>query len=88
VGTTLLKNDLSEELYKKIRALKEDHISQVLDFIEYLKSKETKNVRNPLLEFIMAEADPEMTLDNVRGELNGIKGNLSHTVIEGREERF
>ena len=87
MGTTLLKNDLPEELYKKIKELKEDHISQVLDFIEYLKSKETKNVRNPLLEFIMAEADPEMTLDNVRGELNGIKGNLSDTVIEGREER-
>jgi hypothetical protein len=87
MGTTLLKNDLSEELYKKIKALKGDHISQVLDFIEYLKSKETENLRNPLLEFIMAEADPEMTLDSVRGELNGIKGNLSDTVIEGREER-
>jgi len=87
MGTTLLKNDLPEDLFKKIKALKEDHISQALDFIEYLKSKETKNVRNPLLEFIMAEADPEMTLDDVRGELKGIKGNLSHTVIEGREER-
>ena len=89
MGTTLLKNDLPNEIYKKIKSLKKEQVSEVLDFIEYLKSKETKDRgRNPLMEFIMAEADATMTLDAVREQLSGIKGNLSDTIIEGREERI
>jgi len=60
----------------------------VLDFIEFLKLKEKKGLkRNPLIEFITADADPEMTLDAVRKQLGGIKGNLADTIIKGREER-
>jgi len=43
--------------------------------------------RNPLIEFITAEADPKMTLDAVREQLSSIKGNLADTIIKGREER-
>ena len=86
--TTLPGNDLPEEVYNQLKALSKDHISQVIDFIEYLKLKEIEGTkRNPLMEFIMAEADPEMTLDDVREQLGGIKGNLSDTVAQGREER-
>ncbi len=87
--TPKLIDDLSEEIYKRIKVLKEENIAQVLDFIAYLKSKETEDLgQNPLIEFITAEADPEMTLDTVREQLNSIKGNLADTVIECREGRI
>ena len=87
--TPKLIDDLSEEIYKRIKVLKEENIAQVLDFIAYLKSKETEDLgQNPLIEFITAEADPEMTLDTVREQLTSIKGNLADTVIECREERI
>ena len=86
--TTLLKNDLSEEIYKKSKALNKEQISQVLDFIEFLELKKKKGLRkNPLVDFITAEADSEMTLDAVREQLSGIKGSLADTIIKGREER-
>ena len=86
--TTLLKNDLSEEIYKKSKVLNKEQISQVLDFIEFLELKKKKGLRkNPLVDFITAEADSEMTLDAVREQLSGIKGSLADTIIKGREER-
>jgi len=86
--TTLLNDDLPEEIYKKSKALNKEQVSQVLDFIDFLKSKEKKGqIRNPLLEFITAEADPKVTLDAVREQLSSIKGNLADTIIKGREER-
>jgi hypothetical protein len=88
MAITLLKHDLPKEIYKKSKALNKEQISQVLDFIEFLKLNEKKGRRiNPLIEFITAEADPEMTLDTVREQLSSIKGNLADTVIKGREER-
>jgi len=86
--TTPQKSDLPEEIYRQAKSLNKEHASQVLDFITYLKLKETKNLRkNSLMEFIMTEADPVITLDMVHEQLRGIKGNLSDTIIEGREER-
>ena len=86
--TTLLKNDLSEEIYKKSKVLNKEQVSQVLDFIEFLELKKKKGLRkNPLVDFITAEADSEMTLDAVREQLSGIKGSLADTIIKGREER-
>jgi len=76
--TTLLRDDLPEEIYKKSKALNKEQISQVLDFIEFLESKGKKSLgRNPLIDFIKAEADPGMTLDTVRKHLGSIKGNLA-----------
>ena len=88
MAITLLKNDLPEEIYKKSKVLNREQISQVLDFIEFLELKKKKGLRkNPLLDFITAEADSEMTLDAVREQLSSIKGNLADTIIKGREER-
>ena len=88
MGTTLPRENLPEEIYKKFKALNKEQVSQVLDFIEFLKLKGKKGLRrNPLIEFITAEADPKMTLDAVREQLSSIKGNLSDTIIKGREER-
>ncbi len=88
MAITLLKHDLPKEIYKKSKALNKEQISQVLDFIEFLKLKEKKGLRkNPLIKFITAEADPEMTLDTVRKQLSSIKGNLADTIIKGREDR-
>lgn len=88
MGTTLLRENLPEEIYKKSKALNKEQVLQVLDFIEFLKLKEKKGLRkNPLIDFITAEADPEITLDAVRQQLSGIKGNLADTIIKGREER-
>jgi hypothetical protein len=85
---TLLRDDLPEEIYKKSKALNKEQVSQVLDFIEFLKLKQKKGLRrNPLIEFITAEADTKMTLDAVREQLSSIKGNLADTIIKGREER-
>ena len=86
--TTLLRDDLPEEIYKKSKALNKEQVSQVLDFMEFLESKGGKGLRrNPLIDFITEEADPEMTLDTVRKHLSSIKGNLADTIVEGREER-
>ncbi len=86
--TTLLRDDLPDEIYKKSKALSKEQVSQVLDFIEFLKLKEKKDLRkNTLIEFVTAEADPKMTLDIVREQLSSIKGNLADIVIKGREER-
>jgi len=87
--TTLLRDDLPEEIYKKSKALNKEQVSQVLDFVEFLESKGKKGLRrNPLIDFITTEeADPEMTLDAVRKHLSSIKGNLADAIVEGREER-
>ncbi len=86
--TTLLRENLPDKIYKKSKALNKEQISQVLDFIEFLELKKTKGLgRNPLIDFITAEADPEMPLDTVREQLSSIKGNLADTIIKGREER-
>jgi len=85
--TTLLRDDLPEEIYKKSKDLNKEQVSQVLDFIEFLKLKKKGLRRNRLIEFITAEADPKMTLDAVREQLSSIKGNLADTIIKGREER-
>ena len=88
MGTTLLRENLPEVIYKKSKTLNKEQVSQVLDFIEFLKLKGKKGLRgNPLIEFITTDADPEMTLDVVRQQLSGIKGNLADTIIKGREER-
>ena len=88
MGTTLLRDNPSEEIYKKSKTLNKEQASQVLDFITFLKLKEKKGLRkNPLIEFITTDADPEMTLDTVRQQLSGIKGRLADTIIKGREER-
>ena len=87
--TTLLRDNPLEEIYKKSKTLDKEQVSQVLDFIEFLKLKEKKGLkRNPLIEFITADADPEITLDTVRKQLSSIKGNLADTIIKGREERI
>jgi len=86
--TALLKGNLSKEIYKKSKKLNKEQVSQVLDFIEFLTLRGRKEPRkNPLIEFITSDADPEMTLDVVRQQLSGIKGNLADTIIKGREER-
>jgi len=85
--TKLQEKDLTDKLYKQVKGLNKEQVLQALDFIEYLKSKETKDVRNPLLKFIIAEADPEMTLDTVRKQLSSIEGNLADTIVQNREER-
>jgi len=88
MGTTLLKKNLPEEIYKKSKALNKEQVSQVLDFIEFIELKKKKGLRrNPLIDFITAEADSEMTLNTVREQLSSIKGNLADTIIKGREER-
>ena len=88
MGTTLLKENLPEEIYKKSKVLNKEQVSQVLDFIEFLVLKKKKGLRrNPLIDFVTEEADSEMTLNSVREQLSSIKGNLSDTIIKGREER-
>ena len=88
MGTTLLRDNPSEEIYKKSKTLNKEQVSQVLDFITFLKLKEKKGLRKtPLVDFTTTEADPEITLDAVRQQLSGIKGNLADTIIKDREER-
>ena len=88
MGTTLLNGNLAEKVYNKSKTLNKEQVSQVLDFIEFLISREKKGVKkNPFIEFIASDADPEMTLDAVRQQLKGIKGNLADAIIKDREER-
>ena len=84
----LSEKDMAEEVYNRLKALNKQEIGQVLDFVEFLKSKAAKGrTKNPLLEYIMSEADPGITLQQVRQELSSIKGNLSDVIIAGREDR-
>ena len=88
MGTALLRENLPEKIYKKSKTLNEEQVSQVLDFIEFIELKKKKGLRrNPLIDFITAEADSDMTLNSVREQLSSIKGNLADTIIKGREER-
>ena len=55
----------------------------------FLKTKETQeSLEEPLLASIIREADPGITLDQVRATLRPIAGNLSDVIIVGREERL
>jgi len=83
------KNALVTEVSDKLKELEKEQILEVLDFVEFLRKRKSKRIKeNLFLDFIISEADHKITLDYVRRELSSIKGNLSDIIIRRREERL
>ena len=85
---TIVKNRIPERVLTLLQTLNAQQLVEVTHFMEFLKIKETQeSIEEPFLASIIREADPGVTLDQVRATLCPIAGNLSDGVIAGREER-
>ena len=86
---TIVKNSIPERVLTLLQTLNAQQLVEVTHFMEFLKTKETQeSLEEPLLASIIREADPGITLDQVRATLRPIAGNLSDVIIVGREERL
>ena len=86
---TVSNKSIPVKVFTLLQALDAEQLVEVTHFMEFLKAKETKETaEDPFLACITSEADPEVTLDQVRAKLSSIKGNLSDVVIKEREERL
>ena len=66
--------------------LDEDMLAEVSDFVEFLCQKRGRHGQN-LLDQLRERALPFVTLEQVRADLDTIKGSLAETVTELRQER-
>jgi hypothetical protein len=78
------EKNLYEQAYDMLNTFNPEQISEVLNFMEFIRRKQAEK-ENPFMEAIIEEADSEVTLNQVRQGLSPIKGNLSDLVIEERE---
>lgn len=76
---------LKERIIRVIDELTEEQRQRLWEMIE--KVREDTALEGPFLASIMSEADPRITLEQVRQQLSSIKGNLSDLIIQEREER-
>ncbi len=84
----IVKNRVPERVLTLLQTLNAQQLVEVTHFMEFLKIKETQDpIEEPFLASIIREADPGVTLDQVRATQRPIAGNLSDVVIAGREER-
>ena len=85
---------ISDKVFTLLHTLSSEQLVEVVHFMEFLKTKETEEtieketIEDPFLTYITREADPKVSLDQVRASLESIKGNVSDVVIKGREERL
>lgn len=84
-GRNRIPAKLPEDVYRKLGLLNKGQVLQVLNFMEFLKDTEAKD---SFSDFIASEADPDVTLEQVREELSSIRGNLSDVIISEREDRI
>ena len=78
---------VKEELLKIIEGLEEKELVEALDFLDFLKERKNRVAKTEFLDYIKSMADADITLSQVREELNTICGKLSDVVIFQREER-
>ena len=87
---TISEKRLHQQMLKILGALTQEQRLQTLNFMNFLKSQETAsqgNLEDSFLTFITQDAASDVTLEQVRGALSSIQGNLSDVIIQGREER-
>jgi hypothetical protein len=82
--TATSQKNLYEQAFDILNTLDKEQISEVLNFMEFIRIKQAEK-ENPFLEAIICEADSRITLDQVRNGLSRIKGNLSDIITEERE---
>ena len=86
---TIVKTSIPERVLTLLQTLNTQQLVEVTHFMEFLKTKEAQeSIEEPFLASIIREADPGVTLDQVRATLRPIAGDLSDVVIVGREERL
>ncbi|OQX23241.1 MAG: hypothetical protein BWK80_27050 [Desulfobacteraceae bacterium IS3] len=78
------EKNLYEQVFDMLNTFNTEQISEVLNFMEFIRTKPAEK-ENPFLEAVIHEADSRVTLNQVRKELSPIRGNLSDIIIEGRE---
>lgn len=76
---------LKERIIRAINELTEEQQQRLWEMIEQVREEAT--LEEPFLVSIKSEADPRITLEQVRQELSSIKGNLSDLIIQQREAR-
>jgi hypothetical protein len=75
-----------ERLIERLRALDEETLAEVEDFVECLFQKREKPAPR-LLDIVRERALPSVTLAQVRKDLSSITGSLSEVVTQLRQER-
>jgi len=76
---------LKKRIIQAIDELTEEQQQKLWEVIEQVR-KETAS-EEPFLASIRSEADPRITLKQVRQELSPIEGNLSDLIAQQREAR-
>lgn len=76
---------LKERIIQAIDELTAQQQQRLWEMIK--KVREESALVRPFLASIESEADPQITLEQVRQELSSIKGNLSDLIIQEREAR-
>lgn len=87
---TVSKKALHQQMFNMLDILTQEQLVQALNFMKFLKAQEVRQKEEseePFLDFIIQEAAPDVTLQQVREELSSIKGSLSDVIIQEREER-
>jgi len=83
-GVIWMAISVKERIIQAVERLSEEEQKRLLEIIE--QTKRQPESLEFFLDFIKSEADPKVTLAQVRHELSSIKGNLSDLVIAEREE--
>lgn len=76
---------LKKRIIRAIDELTEEQQQKLWETIE--KAREESALEGSFLTSIKSEADPRITLEQVRQGLSSIKGNLSDLIIQEREAR-
>jgi len=74
---------VKERIIQAVEQLSEKERQRLLEIIE--QTKRRPKSREFFLDFIKSEADPKVTLAQVRHGLSSIKGNVSDLIIAERE---
>lgn len=76
-----------QEILASLRRLEPQQVTEVVNFIEFLREKHTREgspPKHPLLQALRATPAPEVELKELRKRLTSIPGRMSDTVRELR----
>lgn len=74
-----------QELLKKIKQLDERQRAEVIDFVDFLMAQRASG--DVLLDTMQDEANPTVSIEEVRRRLSTIKGSMADTVSNLRDDR-
>ena len=81
-----LKRTSREEILKKIDILSDEEVAEVVDFIESLHQRRKKEEKI-FLQFLKQFSGSRIGLEALRSRLAKIRGKMSDTIRELRDER-